>query len=59
MNKEDIAKLQKLYEFTDQGSNCASDEYSRAAFQLMKQRIEILFLEYFEVVKDKELKFCE
>jgi hypothetical protein len=59
MNKEDIAKLQKLYEFTDQGSICVNEKYARAAFTVVKRRIEKLFPEFFEVVKDKELKFCE
>jgi hypothetical protein len=51
MNNQELRKLKTLYEYIYQGSICASDEYARAAFDLTKQRMEMLFAEYFEVVK--------
>jgi hypothetical protein len=47
-----IKKLEALYEFTEQGAIYANEEYARAAFGLVKRRIEVLFPEFFEVVKE-------
>jgi hypothetical protein len=47
-----IKKLGTLYEFTEQGAINVKEEYARAAFLLLKRRIEVLFPEFFEVVKE-------
>ena len=52
MKKQELLnQLKKLYEFIEQGSICACEEDARATFEVVKYRIELLFAEYFEVVK--------
>jgi hypothetical protein len=45
-----LDKIGTLYSFVEAGSNRATEEYARGAFELMKRRMELLFPEYFEVV---------
>jgi len=42
-------KINALYNFIKQGETQASEEFARAAFSVMKTRMEILFPEYFRV----------
>ena len=47
MDKEIEVGLFNLYNFVSQGTEQASDEFAKAAFSVVKRRMEILFPQFF------------